>query len=55
MIKTDVIRAQISVTGKLKIIALVISMLDTLYGGDREHAMKTIMAHYSYTIHRVTL
>lgn len=53
--KADSIHAHITVTAKLKVIALIISMLDTLWGSDREHAMKTIAAHYSYTLHKVSL
>ncbi len=53
--KADRIRAEINVSAKLKAIALVCAILDGLFGYDREHALKSIAAYYSYTLTKVTL
>lgn len=50
MIKSTTVKAQITVGTTAKTIALIITLLDALWGGDREKVLRTVAAHYNLRV-----
>jgi hypothetical protein len=48
--KTTKLKAEITVQPSAKIIALVITMIDSLHGWDREKVLRTVAAHYNLRV-----
>jgi len=50
--KTSQLSAQITVAPHVKALAVIITIIDGLFGGDRERTLKTVCAHYGYRLER---